>query len=128
GKGRGEACPIGIGIGVDPRWVMAASCRFPFGVDELAMAGAIRAKPFEVVACKTVPLQVPADAELVLEGFLRPDEKQEEGPFGEFTGHYGGLKMPRPTIHLTALTRRKNTIFHLAYQGSPPPATSLLTP
>src|SRR3989475_8008063 len=91
------------------------------------MAGAIRGKPFEVVNCKTVPLQVPADAELVLEGFLKPDEKQEEGPFGEFTGHYGGLKMPRPTIHLTALTRRKNPILHLAYQGAPPHETDVLT-
>src|SRR5262249_56060975 len=96
GKGRGEACPIGIGIGVDPRLVMAASCPFPFGVDELAMAGAIRGKAIEVVACKTVPLQVPADAELVLEGFLRPDEKQEEGPFPEFTAPYRGFQIPPP--------------------------------
>src|SRR5262249_45269466 len=126
-KAPGEAFPIAIAIGVDLRLVMAASCPFPFGVDELAMAGAIRGKPFEVVGCKTVPLQVPADAELVLEGFLKPDEKREEGPFGEFTGHYGGLKMPRPTIHLTALTRRKNPILHLAYQGAPPHETDVLT-
>src|SRR5262249_58437219 len=77
--------------------------------------------------CKTVSLQGPADVELVLEGFLRPDEKQEEGPFGEFTGHYGGLKMLRLTIHLTALTRRKNPILHLAYQGAPPHETDVLT-
>src|SRR5256712_13739361 len=121
-----EPFPIAIAIGVDPRLVMAASCPFPFGIDELAMAGAIRGKPFEVVNCKTVPLQVPADAELVLEGFLKPDEKQEEGPFGEFTGHYGGLKKPRPTIHLTALTRRKNPILHLADQGAAPHQTDLL--
>src|SRR3989475_3076169 len=126
-KAPAEPFPIAIAIGVDPRLVMAASCPFPFGVDELAMAGAIRGKPFDVVNCKTVPLQVPADAELVLEGFLKPDEKQEEGPFGEFTGHYGGLKMPRPTIHLTALTRRKNPILHLAYQGAPPHETDVLT-
>jgi len=122
-----EPFPIAIAIGVDPRLVMAASCPFPFGVDELAMAGALRGKPFEVVQCKSVPLLVPADAELVLEGYLKPDEKQEEGPFGEFTGHYGGLKMPRPTIHVTALTRRKNPILHLAYQGAPPHETDVLT-
>ena len=126
-KAPAEPFPIAIAIGVDPRLVMAASCPFPFGVDELAMAGALRGQPFEVVNCKTVPLQVPADAELVLEGFLKPDEKQEEGPFGEFTGHYGGLKMPRPTIHLTALTRRKSPILHLAYQGAPPHETDVLT-
>src|SRR5262245_66597612 len=112
-KAPGEAFPIAIAIGVDPRLVMAASCPFPFGVDELAMAGAIRGKPFEVVNCKTVPLQVPADAELVLEGFLKPDEKEEEGPFGEFTGHCGGLKMTTPTSRLTGLSRPYTTILHL---------------
>src|SRR3989442_339227 len=126
-KAPAEPFPIAIAIGVDPRLVMAASCPFPFGTDELAMAGALRGRAFEVVQCKTVPLQVPADAELVLEGFLKPDEKREEGPFGEFTGHYGGLKMARPTIHLTALTRRKNPILHLAYQGAPPHETDVLT-
>src|SRR4029453_9251849 len=100
-KAPAEPFPIAIAIGVDPRLVMAASCPFPFGVVELAVAGALRRTPYEVGNSKTVPLQVPADAELVLEGFLKPDEKQEEGPFGEFPGHYGGLKMPRPTIHLT---------------------------
>jgi UbiD family decarboxylase len=119
--------PIAIAIGVDPRLVMAASCPFPFGTDELAMAGALRGKPFEVVPCKTVPLQVPADAEVVLEGYLRPEQKREEGPFGEFTGHYGGLKMPRPTIEITALTRRREPILHLAYQGAPPHETDVLT-
>jgi UbiD family decarboxylase len=122
-----EPFPIAIAIGVDPRLVMAASCPFPFGADELAMAGALRGKPFEVVQCKTVPLQVPADAEMVLEGYLRPEEKREEGPFGEFTGHYGGLKMPRPTIEITALTRRRDPILHLAYQGAPPHETDVLT-
>jgi UbiD family decarboxylase len=119
--------PVAIAIGVDPRIVMSASCPFPFGSDELAMAGALRGKPVEIVPCKTVPLEVPADAELVLEGELRPNEKREEGPFGEFTGHYGGLKMPRMTIHLTAMTHRKNPILHFAYQGAPPHETDVLT-
>ncbi|HTN69585.1 MAG TPA: UbiD family decarboxylase [Methylomirabilota bacterium] len=126
-KAGNDTFPVAIAIGVDPRLVMAASCPFPFGTDEMAMAGALRGKAFEVVQCKTVPLQVPADAEVVLEGYYRPDEKREEGPFGEFTGHYGGLKMPRPTIHLTALTRRKEPILHLAYQGAPPHETDVLT-
>jgi UbiD family decarboxylase len=126
-KAPAEPFPIAIAIGVDPRLVMAASCPFPFGIDELAMAGALRGKPFEVLQCKTVPLQVPADAEVVLEGYLRPEEKRDEGPFGEFTGHYGGLKMPRPTIEITALTRRKDPILHLAYQGAPPHETDVLT-
>ena len=94
-----------------------------------ATAGALRGKPFDVVQCKTVPLQVPADAELVLEGFLPRSRMKnaKKDPSGEFTGHYGGLKMPRPTIHLTALTRRMKPILHLAYQGAPPHETDVLT-
>lgn len=122
-----EPSPVAIAIGVDPRIVMAASCPFPFGSDELAMAGALRGAPIEMVPCKTVPLEVPADAEVVIEGEIRPDEKREEGPFGEFTGHYGGLKMARPTIHVKAITRRKKPILHLAYQGAPPHETDVLT-
>lgn len=123
----GEPFPVAISIGVDPRIVMAASCPFPFGSDELAMAGAMRGKPIEIVACKTVPLEVPADAEVVIEGEVRPNEKREEGPFGEFTGHYGGLKMARTTIHVTAVTHRKSPMLHLAYQGAPPHETDVLT-
>ncbi len=119
--------PVAISIGVDPRVIMAACCPFPFGSDELAMAGALRGEPMELVRCKTVPLEVPADAEAVIEGEVRPNEKREEGPFGEFTGHYGGLKMPRTTIHVTAVTHRGNPILHLAYQGAPPHETEVLT-
>ena len=90
-------------------------------------AGALRGAPIEMVRCKTVPLEVPADAEVIIEGEIRPEEKREEGPFGEFTGHYGGLKMARPTIHVTAMTRRKKPILHLAYQGAPPHETDVLT-
>jgi len=96
-------------------------------MDELAMAGALRGKPFELVKCKTVPLEVPADAEFVLEGEVRPAELREEGPFGEFTGHYGGPRLPRTTIHIKAMTHRDNPILHLAYQGAPPHETDVLT-
>jgi UbiD family decarboxylase len=120
------AFPVALVIGPDPRLVMAASTPLPFGVDELAMAGALRGKPLELVRCKTVPLEVPADAELVIEGEVRPMEKREEGPFGEYTGHYGGPRLPRPTIHVTAITRRRDAILSLAYQGAPPHETEVL--
>jgi len=119
--------PVAIAIGADPRLVMAASSPLPFEMDELAMAGALRGKPFEVVPCKTQPLEVPADAELVLEGEVRPAELREEGPFGEFTGHYGGPRLARSTIHITAITHRHKPILHLAYQGAPPHETDVLT-
>jgi UbiD family decarboxylase len=122
-----EPFPVAIVMGADPRVVMAACSPFPFDTDELAMAGALRGKPIEMVPCKTVPLEVPADAEVVIEGEVRPAEKREEGPFGEFTGHYGGPRLPRSTIHVTAITHRKNFIQHLAYQGAPPHETDVLT-
>src|SRR5712692_5974196 len=118
--------PVALVMGPDPRLVMAASTPLPFGIDELAMAGALHGKPLELVRCKTVPLEVPADAELVIEGEVRPADKREEGPFGEYTGHYGGPRLPRPTIHVTALTRRHDAILSLAYQGAPPHETEVL--
>ncbi len=119
--------PVAIAIGPDPRVTMVAATPLPFGADELAMAGALRGKPVEVVRCKTLPIDVPADAEFILEGEVRPSELREEGHFGEFTGHYGGLRMPRKTIHITAMTFRNNPILHQAYQGAPPHETDVLT-
>jgi 2,5-furandicarboxylate decarboxylase 1 len=121
--------PVALVMGPDPRLVMAASTPLPFGVDEMAMAGALRGKPLELVRCKTVPLEVPADAELVIEGEVRPapGDRREEGPFGEYTGHYAGPRSPRPTIHVTAITRRHDAILNLAYQGAPPHETEVLT-
>jgi len=119
--------PVAIAIGADPRVTMSAATPLPFGTDELSMAGALKGSPLEVVRCKTVPIDVPANAEIILEGEVRPTEKREEGHFGEFTGHYGGLRMPRTTIHITAMTFRNNPILHQAYQGAPPHETDVLT-
>jgi UbiD family decarboxylase len=122
-----EPFPVAIVMGADPRVPMAASVAVPYGTDELSVAGALRGAPIELVRCKTVPLEVPADAEVVIEGEVRPSETREEGPFGEYTGHYGGPRLPRPTIHVTAITHRRDPILHLAYQGAPPHETDVLT-
>ncbi len=122
-----EPFPVAIAMGVDPRIVQTASSPLPFGTDELAVAGALRGEPFELVRCKTIPLEVPVDAELVIEGEVRPTEKRDEGPFGEFTGTYGGPRLPRMTIHVKSITRRRDPILHLAYQGAPPHETDVLT-
>jgi UbiD family decarboxylase len=119
--------PVALAIGCDPRLTISACTPLPFGVDEMAMAGALRGEPLRIVPCKTVPLEVPADAEVIIEGEVRPTELRDEGHFGEFTGHYGGPKMPRRTIHITAITHRRNPILHLAYQGAPPHETDVLT-
>jgi 4-hydroxy-3-polyprenylbenzoate decarboxylase/2,5-furandicarboxylate decarboxylase 1 len=121
-----EPFPVALAMGVDPRIAMVAATPVPFGVDEMAVAGALRGAPFELVPCKTIPLEVPADAELVIEAEVRPAEKREEGPFGEYTGHYGGPRLPRTTIHIKAITHRRNPILNLAYQGAPPHETEVM--
>jgi 2,5-furandicarboxylate decarboxylase 1 len=128
-KAPDEPFPVALAMGVDPRIVQTASSPLPFGTDELAVAGALRGAPIELVPCKTIPLEVPADAELVIEGEVRPavGERREEGPFGEFTGTYGGPRLPRMTIHVKAITHRRDPILHLAYQGAPPHETDVLT-
>jgi UbiD family decarboxylase len=111
-----EPFPIAIALGTDPTIPMAAVAPFPFGTDELAMAGAIRGEPVDVVACETVPLEVPAAAEIVLEGEMLPGEMEEEGPYGEFTGYYGP-RGRRPVVRIKAITHRDHPIHVGHYTG-----------
>src|SRR3990167_6442242 len=122
---RGEPLPVAIALGVDPAITVASAAGFPYGVDELTMAGALRDEPIELVRCETIPLEVPASAEIVLEGEIDPKELREEGLFGEFTGYYG-IKHPRPVIKIKAITHRNNPIYAASYEGLPPHDTALL--
>ncbi|HEY3302921.1 MAG TPA: UbiD family decarboxylase [Candidatus Binatia bacterium] len=126
-KAPGEPFPVAIAIGADPTVVMTAPAPLPLGTDELAIAGALRGKPLELVRCKTIPLEVPASAEIVIEGEISPDELREEGPFGEFTGHYGGHRAPRPVIRVKAITYRDNPILQASYEGMQPNESGFLT-
>lgn len=113
--------PVATAIGLDPATLLAGCLPVPYGVDELASAGALKNKPLELVKCKTVELEVPAFAEIVLEGLV-PTEKEswvEEGPFGEFTG-YMGLKGKRPIMKVTGVTYRNHPIFQGTLEGGPP--------
>ena len=98
--------PIAIAIGVDPTIVLSSISKFPYGTDELAVAGGLRGEAVPLVRCETIDLEVPANAEIVLEGFLRAGEREQEGPFGEFSGYMspGGQQ---PVIELTCMTRRR---------------------
>jgi UbiD family decarboxylase len=124
-KRPGEPFPIAIALGVAPTAHIAAASPLPYGADELAVAGALRQQPLEMVACETVPLEVPADAEIVLEGYILPDELMDEGPYGEFTGFYGD-RAPRPVVEVTCMTMRKDALFLSAYQGRPPQDSTLM--
>lgn len=125
----GQPMPVATCIGVDPAVLAATPMAFDYGQDELAMAGALRGKPVPVVKCKTVDLLVPATAEVVLEGYIDLDQSTwlEEGPFGEFTGHYAGEREKQPTIQLTAVTHRQDPILQGTYEDRPPNESDLLT-
>ncbi len=113
-----EGFPVAIAIGLDPAVHMATVAGLPHGLSELAVAGSLRGAPVRLVPCKTIPLAVPADAEIVLEGRVTR-ESRHEGPFGEYHGYYG-KGGSRPVISLTAITCRRDAINQQVYEGRPP--------
>jgi 4-hydroxy-3-polyprenylbenzoate decarboxylase len=116
GKRRME---VAVVVGADPASIFAASAPLPPGIDELLFAGFLRRKAVDVVPCKTVDVKVPADAEIVLEGYVDTDELRPEGPFGDHTGHYTPVE-PYPVMHITAITHRRDPIYATTIVGKPP--------
>ncbi len=110
---------VAVVIGADPASIYAASAPLPPGVDELLFSGFLRHKGVEVVQCKTVDVKVPAQAEIVLEGYVDTDELRPEGPFGDHTGHYTPVE-PYPVMHITAVTSRRNPLYATTIVGKPP--------
>ena len=104
----GKGLDISIVIGVDPVIEMAAAARIPY--DELELAGAMRGKEIEVVKSETNNIFVPANAEIVIEGEIKPKQREDEGPFAEFTGYYG-MGRRHPVVEVKAVTMRKNPIY-----------------
>jgi UbiD family decarboxylase len=121
-----EALPVAVALGVSPSLTIAAASDFPYGVDEIAMAGALEGEPVEIVRCQTVPLEVPARAEIVLEGTITPGDEKEEGPFGEFTGYYSEARTRRPVFRIHCVSHRKDAIAVGSYVGRPPQENALL--
>ncbi|MCF5745654.1 MULTISPECIES: UbiD family decarboxylase [Pseudomonas syringae group] len=107
---RGEALPVAAAWGVDPLMMVVGSQSLPPGVSEYDFAGGIKGKPVEVVRAKNSDLLIPAAAEIVIEGVIRPGSTREEGPFGEFTGYYGYKDIDCPLIEVTALHYRTRPI------------------
>jgi len=111
--------PVAIVLGGDPAMIYAASAPLPPGVDEVVFAGWLRGGGVELVRCVTNDLEVPAQAEIVLEGYVDPRERRREGPFGDHTGYYS-LARDYPVFHLTAVTRRARPIYPTTIVGRPP--------
>ena len=114
----GKGLPIAIAIGTDPVLPLATQWMAPYGTDELALAGALRGEPVEVVKAETVDLEVPASAEIIIEGTVLPNVRDIEGPFGEVSGYYTPSN-PKPIIEVSAITHRKNPIYQAALTGMP---------
>jgi UbiD family decarboxylase len=110
---------VAMVIGANPLMVFSGAFVAPYGQDEFAIAGGLLGEPVRMVKCETIDMEVPADAELVLEGELRPGEMTEEGPFGEVTGGYA-QEGQTPLFRIKAITHRKNPIFYAMQCGLPP--------
>jgi 4-hydroxy-3-polyprenylbenzoate decarboxylase len=110
---------VAVAIGTDPAITFSAIVPVPPDVEEYLIAGFLRQKPVELVKCETVDLEVPATAEIVLEGHVNLDELRIEGPFGDHTGYYS-LEDLYPVFHLTCITHRRNPIYSTTIVGKPP--------
>ncbi|MBV8415470.1 MAG: menaquinone biosynthesis decarboxylase [Verrucomicrobia bacterium] len=116
---RNERMPVAVCLGGDPAYTFAATAPLPDGLDEILFAGFIRKKSVELIRCETCDLEVPADVDFVLEGFVQPAELRPEGPFGDHTGFYTPVDQ-YPVFHLTAITRRRQAIYPATIVGIPP--------
>ncbi len=111
--------PVAVALGGDPAEIWAASAPLPPDIDEYMLAGWLRGKPVELVRCVTQPLEVPADADIVIEGYVDITEQRLEGPFGDHTGYYTPPD-PYPVLHVTAITHRRQPIYPTTIVGRPP--------
>jgi len=119
GNLKGSRLEVAVAIGTDPATTFSAIVPAPPEVEEFMIAGFLRGKPLEIVKCETVDLEVPAHAEIILEGYVELGELRAEGPFGDHTGFYT-LQDEYPVFHLTCVTHRKDPIYAATIVGKPP--------
>src|SRR5690606_25213125 len=122
---RTEPLPAAAVIGADPGTILAAVTPVPDTLSEYQFAGLLRGAKVELVDCRTVPLKVPATAEIVLEGHVSLDEYADEGPYGDHTGYYNAVE-PFPVFHISAITMRRQPIYLSTFTGRPPDEPSVL--
>ena len=118
-QGKGRSMDVAVAIGADPVTMLSGILPLPEDLDEFLFAGFLRQDPVELVKCETVDLEVPANAEIVLEGYVDLDDIRTEGPFGDHTGYYS-LADQFPAFHITCITRRRDPIYASTIVGPPP--------
>jgi len=121
----GQPFPVAVALGADPATILAAVTPVPDTLSEYAFAGLLRGSRTELAACLGSDLQVPATAELVLEGHIHPDDTAPEGPFGDHTGYYNEVDT-FPVLTLERITHRRDPIYHSTYTGRPPDEPAIL--
>ena len=121
----GEPFPVAVALGADPATILAAVTPVPDTLSEYAFAGLLRGSKTELVRCRTIDLQVPASAEIVLEGHIDPGDDALEGPFGDHTGYYNEQER-FPVFTIDCITHRDNPIYHSTYTGRPPDEPAIL--
>ena len=121
----GELFPVSVVLGCDPATILAAVTPIPDSLSEYAFAGLLRGSKTELVNCISNDLQVPASAEIILEGFLHPEDIADEGPYGDHTGYYNEVDS-FPVLTIERITQRKEPIYHSTYTGRPPDEPAIL--
>lgn len=121
----GERFPVAVALGADPATTLGAVTPVPDSLSEYGFAGLLRGAKTEVTKCLNSDLQVPAHAEIVLEGYIEPGDMADEGPFGDHTGYYNEVDS-FPVFTVTAITHRDNPIYHSTYTGKPPDEPAIL--
>jgi len=122
---RGEKMPVAAVIGADPATVFSGLAPVPEGISNFVFAGFLRGEPVELVSARSVDLEVPANAEIVLEGYVDPTERAVEGPFGDHTGYYSAPE-PFPVFHVTRVTHRTRPVYLGTVTGKPPTEDAVL--
>lgn len=122
---RGQRMPVAVAIGADPTTLFSGLAPVPEGISKFAFSGFLRREPVELVKARTVDLEVPAEAELVLEGYVDPSEQRVEGPFGDHTGYYSAPE-PFPVLHITHITHREKPVYLATVTGKPPTEDAIL--
>ena len=124
-RARGEKMPVAVVIGADPATMLSAALPLPETLSEVRFAGVLRGERSVLVPAKTVPLMVPAEAEIVLEGWVDPQSTAPEGPYGDHTGYYNSVE-PFPVMDVTAITTREQPTYISTFTGRPPDEPSVI--
>jgi 4-hydroxy-3-polyprenylbenzoate decarboxylase len=122
---QGKPCPVVISVGQDPVLFMVSGNEIEYGVSEYDYAGGLKGIPIDVIKGRATGLPIPAHAEIVIEGFMHPEDRQTEGPFGEWTGYYASSSRPEPVVRVHTIYHRNDPILCCARPGRPPSDYSL---